>query len=502
MWWQDAVVYQIYPRSFQDSNGDGIGDLPGIVQRLDHVKALGADAIWLSPFYPSPNADFGYDVADYTDVDPAYGTLADFTALADAAHDRGLRLLVDFVPCHTSTSHPWFRHRPDFYFWADAPPNNWQATFGGGAWEQDPVTGRYYLHSFFPEQADLNWRHPGVVEAITGALRFWRRHGVDGFRLDAVDRLLKDPELRDDPPATRPFGLPLHDEYARLRHVHSANAPDIGIALQAMRDAAGDALLVGEVYLPAGELAPYLETLDVVFAFEAMNAGPDAERLRAAIAEALGSGESGSGRSGSVRSGSVRSDSGQLGWVLSNHDFERFATRFGRDSRAAALLFLTLPGPVFVYQGDELGTPDGPGVTPPLDRHDRDRFRHPMPWAAGSQAGPHGGFTTGTPWLPAVDPERRNVADQAADLASTLSLFRRAIHARRQLAGPAEVLDSPPGTIVIRRARHMAAINLGAAPAAVLRPAELVIEARPGDGRDPAWLPPGGGWLARDRSHV
>lgn len=177
MWWRDAVIYQIYPRSFQDSNGDGLGDLPGILSRLDHIERLGASAIWLSPFYPSPNADFGYDVANYTAIDPDYGTLDDFDRLVVAAHERGLRVIVDFVPCHTSIEHPWFRERPDFYVWMDAPANNWVARFGGSAWERDPVTGRYYLHSFFPEQPDLNWRNPHVRAEMQSALRFWLERG-------------------------------------------------------------------------------------------------------------------------------------------------------------------------------------------------------------------------------------------------------------------------------------------------------------------------------------
>src|SRR5947209_1521947 len=212
MWWQHAVIYQIYPRSFQDSNGDGVGDLPGICSRLDHVQNLGSTAIWLSPIYRSPGADFGYDVSDYTAVDPLFGTLAEFDELVRAAHARDLRVLVDLIPCHTSTQHRWFRERPDFYFWADAPPNNWLATFGGSAWERDPVTGRYYLHSFFPEQADLNWRNRHVPEEMGKVIRFWLQRGVDGFRVDAVDHLLKDSELRDDPPATEPFPLPLGEE--------------------------------------------------------------------------------------------------------------------------------------------------------------------------------------------------------------------------------------------------------------------------------------------------
>src|SRR6185437_14417379 len=188
MWWEQAVIYQVYVRSFQDSNGDGVGDLPGVTQRLEYIAELGAQAVWLSPIYPSPNEDFD--------------------ALVDRAHALGLKVLLDFVPCHTSTEHPWFREHPDYYVWADAPANNWRAAFGGSSWGRDEQTGRYFLHSFFPEQADLNWRNPEVREQMTGAMRFWVDRGVDGFRLDALDRLMKDPELRDDPPATRRPDLP------------------------------------------------------------------------------------------------------------------------------------------------------------------------------------------------------------------------------------------------------------------------------------------------------
>jgi alpha-glucosidase len=473
MWWRDALIYQIYPRSFQDSNGDGIGDLRGITSRLDHVQRLGAAAIWLSPFYPSPNADFGYDVSDYTCVDPAYGDLDDFEQLVSEAHNRNLKVLLDFVPAHTSTEHPWFRTRPDFYFWSDSPPNNWLATFGGSAWARDPETGRYYLHSFFPEQADLNWRNPAVRAEMTKALRTWLDRGADGFRLDAIDRVLKDPELRDDPPASEPFPLPLHEEYARLSHVHSGNVPDIDLALQAIRTAVGDDLLIGEAYLPTTALNPYLETLDVVFAFEPMNAGPDADRLKQAITTAHGT--------------------GKIGWVLSNHDFTRFATRFGADTRAAMLLFLSLPGPAFVFQGDELGVPDGPGIDPPLDRHDRDRFRHPMQW----DASPTGGFTSGTPWLPLVDPETRSVAAQEADHASTLHLVRRMAQLRRELGPGLRFIDSPPGTLVLERGDHLVAVNLGNHTAEVERRGPLAAEARPGDGADARQIPAHGGWIAR-----
>lgn len=473
MWWGDAVIYQVYPRSFQDSNGDGIGDLPGITDRLDHIQTLGADAIWLSPIYPSPNRDFGYDISDYTAIAPEYGTLDDFDALTTAAHARSLKVILDFVPCHTSTQHPWFRERPDFYFWADSPPNNWQAAFGGSAWERDPHTGRYYLHSFFPEQADLNWRNPEVRAAVTKALEFWLARGVDGFRLDAIDRLMKDPDLRDDPPATEPFPLPLHPEYSRLAHVHSANAPDIGTALSAIREAVGETtLLIGEAYLPTSQLGPYRETLDILFAFEAMNAGPDAERLKRTISEAA--------------------ETRKAGWVLSNHDFTRFATRFGDNLRAAATLFLSLPGPAFLLHGDELGVPDGPGTSPPLDRHDRDRFRHPMPW----DDSPNNGFTAGTPWLPAFTPPEGSVAAQAREPGSVLALFRRLIALRSRRSAGFRFRDSPPQTILLERGDHLIATNFGDQDQPVARPADLVLEAPPTDAGDSKTLRAHGAWIA------
>src|SRR4051812_37231366 len=233
MWPEQPVVYQAYPRSFQDSDGDGVGDLNGIRARLDHLVGLGVDALWLSPVYPSPLADFGYDVSDYTAIDPTFGTLAQFDALVDATHHRGLRLLMDLVPSHTSIEHPWFRQHPDWYIWApgDGPPNHWTSAFGGPAWSRDEQTGRWYLHSFYPEQADLDWRNPEVHEAMSGVIRFWLERGVDGFRIDALDRVMKDKELRDDLPAAQPFGLPLRDDEAKLQLNRSRNAPDIATAL-------------------------------------------------------------------------------------------------------------------------------------------------------------------------------------------------------------------------------------------------------------------------------
>jgi alpha-glucosidase len=380
-WTRDGVVYQVYPRSFQDSNGDGSGDLPGITARLDHLQWLGADAVWLSPIYPSPMADMGYDVSDYQDVDPMYGTLADADALIAAAHERDLKVLFDIVPCHTSIEHRWFREHPDWYVWSDrdGPQNNWRAAFGGPAWSRDERSGRWYLHSFYPEQPDLDFRNPEVREAVGDVLRFWLDRGVDGFRLDAIDRLMKDPQRRDDPPATRPPVLPLPEDHAQFEHVHSRNAPDIGDAMAALRAAAPDAFLVGEVYLPSSELRPYLEHLDVAFAFELFHAHWNGDVIRAAI-----------------DAGTQGEDAGRLAWVLSNHDFPRLPTRVGpANVRAAALLALTLPGVVFVFQGDEIGMPDGGGRgpdLPPVDRFGRDAHRHPVRW---SDAEPHGGFSTG-----------------------------------------------------------------------------------------------------------
>ena len=438
------VVYQIYPRSFQDTDGDGIGDLPGVERRLDHLSWLRVDAIWLSQIYPSPQADMGYDVSDYEHVDPVFGPLADFDRLIASAHARGLMVLMDLVPCHTSIEHRWFREHPDWYIWSprEGPANNWIATFGGSAWSPDPHGRGWYLHSFFPEQPDLDWRNPEVVAAMQDVVRFWIERGADGFRLDAIHALMKDPELRDDPPAREPFGLPLPDEYSTLEHLHSSNDPEIGTALAALRVAAGDALLVGEVYLPSTQVVPYLEHIDAAFGFELFHAPWNAEALSAAVA--TGASLDRRGAPGTA-------------WVLSNHDFPRLPTRLGPENvRSAAVLLLTLPGSAFIFQGDEIGLADGPGADPPYDRAGRDGARHPMQW----DAGPNGGFSEGKPWLPAVDPDERNVADQCADARSLLTLYRELIALRRRLAPELELLQAPPGVIAYRRGGHSIAINL------------------------------------------
>jgi len=454
MWWQDAVIYQVYPRSFQDSDGDGVGDLRGIEQRLDHLGWMGVDALWLSPIYPSPMHDFGYDISDYKDVDPVFGSLEDFDRLVVGARERGLRVLLDVVPCHTSTEHPWFREHPDWYIWSEAP-NNWSSAFGGPAWSK--ADGRYYLHSFYPEQADVDWRNPELVAAMQDALRFWIERGAAGYRVDAIDRLLKDPQLRDDPPASEPFGLPLGEDEAKLALTNSRNAPDTGSALAKIREAVDGALLVGEVYLPSAKWQPYLDHLDAAFAFELLHAPWDAEHLREAIVATT------------RRPGAA--------WVLSNHDFGRLVTRFGRENaRAAALTLLTLPGPAFLYQGDEIGLADGPGGERVYDRAGRDRYRHPMQW----DASPCGGFTTGDPWLPPVDPETTNVEAQRDDPRSTLSLVRDLLTVRRLLGERLELIDSAPGVLAYRRGDHTIAINTTAEPQPAALAGELVLETDPG----------------------
>ena len=479
-WWKRGVIYQVYPRSFQDTTGSGEGDLPGITSRLDHLAWLGVDALWLSPMYPSPMADGGYDVADYMAVDPRHGTVADAERLVAAAHARRLRVLFDAVPCHTSIAHAWFREHPDWYVWSpvDGPANNWRAAFGGPAWSRDEVSGRWYLHSFYPEQPDLDWRNRAVPDAFGACLRFWLERGVDGFRVDAIDRLLKDPELRDDPPASGPPPLPLHKEHEVLEHVHSRNAPDIGTALARLRAAARDALLVGEAYVPTRDLPPYLEHIDVCFAFELFHAPWDAAQIRAAIDQATAVGPK------------------RVAWVLSNHDFKRLPDRVGdANVRAAALLLLTLPGMVFVYQGDEIGMTNGPGREPPDDRAGRDPYRHPMAWDDGE---PNKGFTSGTPWLPVTGAPDGAVAVQRADTGSLLHLYRDLIELRRSLDGPVEVVDAADGVLANRRGEHLIALNVGPEPHPAPRAHRLVRHTHHVGPRSvPATLGPGEGFVAR-----
>ena len=443
-WWEGAVIYQVYPRSFADANGDGIGDLPGLIERLDHLAgtdaSLGVDAIWLSPIYPSPLHDFGYDISDYTNVAAEYGTLADLDALIAACHARGLRLLLDLVPCHTSIEHPWFvesrssRGSPkrDWYTWADpaapgGPPSNWEAAFGGSSWEWDAQTGQYYLHSFYPEQPDLNWRNPAVAEAIAEAMRFWFERGVDGFRVDAIFAAIKDELLRDNPPDRRPHVIPGLGRDAGQDPLWSMNRPEVHDVIRHLRRVAAEfpgRVLVGEAYLPVEELAGYLgngadDEFHLVFNFEMLLTPWEHRHLTLGI----------------ERSEALHPPGAIPTYAFSNHDQSRHASRWGPErTRAAAFLLLALRGVAVLYAGEEIGMVDAdPSMLPepPFDRAGRDGCRTPMQW----DASPLGGFTDGTPWLPLVDPQSRNVADQAADPASLLSLYRRLIGARR--ASPA-----------------------------------------------------------------
>ena len=441
-WWEGAVLYQIYPRSFADANGDGIGDLAGIFERLDHLRgtdeSLGVDAIWLSPIYPSPLADFGYDISDYIGIAPEFGTLADLDALIAACHERGLRLLMDLVPCHTSVEHPWFvesrssrdNAKRDWYIWADAspaggPPSNWTAAFGGSSWERDPATEQFYLHSFYPEQPDLNWRNPEVAEAIADVMRFWLARGIDGFRVDAIFAAVKDELFRDNPPDRRPGAIPGLGTGGGQDPLWSMNRPEVHDVIRHLRRVASEfpgRVLVGEAYLPVEELAGYLghgtdDEFNLAFDFELLLSPWEHQHLTLAIERAEALHPAGIWPT----------------YALGNHDQRRHATRWGAErTRVAAFLLLTVRGVAVLYAGEEIGMVDAEPTSlpePPFDRAGRDGCRTPMQW----DATPSGGFTSGTPWLPLVDPDIRNVEDQENDPASLLNLYRRLIAARREV---------------------------------------------------------------------
>ena len=465
-WWQRAIIYQVYPRSFQDTNGDGIGDLRGVVQRLDHLVRLGIDTVWLSPIYPSPMADFGYDVSDYGDVDPRFGTMADFDALVAALHGRGLRLVLDFVPNHSSNQHPWFigsrssRTHPkrDWYIWRDpapdgGPPNNWLSHFGGGSWEYDSPTGQYYLHSFLKEQPDLNWRNPQVRHAMYDVLRFWLSRGVDGFRVDVLWCLIKDAQFRDNPP--NPDWRPGQTSRDKLLSVYDCDRPEVHEVTAEMRavlESHGDRLLIGEIYLPVKRLVAYyghdLNEAQMPFNFTLIGATWTAANIAKIIADYE----------------SALPPGAWPNWVLSNHDQSRIGTRIGpRQARVAAMLLLTLRGTPTIYYGEEIGmldTPIPPAlVQDPAEKRQpgiglgRDPERTPMPW----DATPKGGFTTGTPWLPLGDHATRNVVSEAATTGSVLDLYEALLALRR--AHPAlvagEIVDIVATGSVLRYTRRL-----------------------------------------------
>jgi alpha-glucosidase len=464
-WWKNGVVYQIYPWSFQDSNGDGIGDLPGIRARLDYVSDLGVDAIWISPIFPSPMADNGYDVADYCDINPIFGTLAEFDQLVADAHARGLKVILDFVPNHTSDEHPWFREsrssrtsaKRDWYLWRDgkpdgSAPNNWVSNFGGSAWQWDATTGQYYYHAFLTKQPDLNWRNPEVREAMFAALRFWLDRGVDGFRVDVIWHLIKDAAFRDNPP--NPAWHPGRPEIDSLLQIHSTDQPEVHEVIAGMRavlDAYPDRVLIGEIYLPTERLVTYygkdLSGAHLPFNFQLIQTAWNAAAIDRLIREyeaALPPG-------------------GWPNWVLGNHDQPRIAARVGeRQARVAAMLLLTLRGTPTLYYGDEIGLarvhipPDR--VQDPWEKNEpglgfgRDPQRTPMQW----DGSPGAGFSTGEPWLPlSPDHDTANVAALSGDPTSILTLYRRLLELRRRMPalaiGDYSSLPATDGVLAYRR---------------------------------------------------
>jgi len=481
-WWQSAVLYQIYPRSFQDTDGDGIGDLAGIIERLPYLVDLGVGALWLSPIFPSPMADFGYDISNYTDVAPVFGSLTTFDALIAAAHHGGLKVLLDLVPNHTSDRHPWFinsrrsRQDPqrDWYIWRDpapdgGPPNNWLSEFGGSAWQFDAATGQYYYHAFLAEQPDLNWRNQNVRAAIHDVMRFWLARGVDGFRVDVIWHLIKDADFRDNPP--NPGYVPGRAPHERLLPLYTTDRPEVQDVIAGLRrvvDAFDDRVLIGEIYLPIERLVAYygadLRGANLPFNFTLLSAPWKARELDRLIAEyeaALPAG-------------------GWPNWVLGNHDRPRVASRIGREqARIAAMLLLTLRGTPTLYYGDEIGMTQvaipPERVQDPFEKNvpgigvGRDGCRTPMQWSAGLNAG----FSTGDPWLPlAADFPSKNVDNLRADTASILNLHRRLIALRRTrpalTAGAYRALHAQGDLLLYRREhdgdRITVALNLGREP--------------------------------------
>jgi alpha-glucosidase len=484
-WWKHGVVYQIYPRSFQDTNGDGIGDLSGILQRLDYCASLGVDALWLSPVYPSPMADFGYDVSDYTAIHPMFGTLGQFDRLVAAMKARGLRLILDFVPNHTSDRHPWFEEarssrtnaKRDWYLWRDpapdgGPPNNWLSQFGGSAWELDERTGQYYYHAFLKQQPDLNWRNPAVREAMFDVLRFWMKRGVDGFRVDVLWHLIKDDRWRDNPPnpAYGPGQPPHHSQIP----LYTADRPEVhGIVQQLRRvvDEFEDRVLIGEIYLPLERLVAYygtdLDGVHLPFNFQLLQSAWDARGIAAMIDQYEG----------------LLPNGGWPNWVLGNHDNPRIATRVGpQQARVAAMLLLTLRGTPTMYYGDEIGMVDVPiprdRVRDPYEKNvpgigvGRDPCRTPMQWDASACAG----FGIAEPWLPISDDHSVvNVAAADADPTSILTLYRRLLKLRREYRA-LSIGDYRPVAMTgdllayVRETegeRFLVALNLGSGPFAL-----------------------------------
>ncbi|GAA5532434.1 alpha-amylase family glycosyl hydrolase [Deinococcus aluminii] len=460
-WWQRGIIYQIYPRSFQDASGDGVGDLRGITSRLPYVASLGVEAVWLSPIFVSPMRDFGYDVADYCDIDPLFGTLDDFDALVAEAHRLRLKVMLDYVPNHTSSDHPWFQEalsgkdspKRDWYVWRDpapdgGPPNNWKSHFGGPAWTLDEGSGQYYLHQFLPGQPDLNWSNPEVQAAMLDALRFWLRRGVDGFRVDVMNLLAEDERFLDEP--ENPDWRPGMNEYAQTLHVYTNDQPatlDYVRMMRGVLDEFEDRMMVGEIYLTVERLLRYAGTPEaplahLPFNFHLILLPWDAREIRAFVDD---------------YDVACRATHSWPNWVLGNHDKPRFKSRVGADQyRVAQTLLLTLRGTPTAYYGDEIGMHDVPipfermvdpaGLQEPdVPTASRDPERTPMQW----DTGPNAGFAPAgvTPWLPIADDfERVNVQVEEGEPHSDLNYFRALTALRREhpalLGGEYRSLDT------------------------------------------------------------
>jgi len=442
LWWQKGIIYQIYPRSFQDSNDDGVGDLKGIFSRLDYLQWLGIDAIWISPIYKSPMADFGYDISDYCSIHPLFGTFSDFDQLVDAVHKRKMKLILDLVPNHTSDQHPWFLEsrssqnnlKRNWYIWRDAGPggtlpNNWLSVFGGSAWEWDENTKQYYYHAFLREQPDLNWRNPVLQQSMMDTLRFWLDKGVDGFRVDVMWHLIKDEQYRDNPP--NPDYQPHQATYEKLIPLYSTDQPEVHAVVQKMRavlDEYDERLMIGEVYLPLPRLVMYYgpnnRGAQLPFNFQLLSVPWDPPRLMSAIEEYEATLPSG----------------GWPNWVLGNHDQPRIISRIGpSQAKVAAILLLTLRGTPTLYYGEEIGMTDvaippeeildPQGLNMPGLNLSRDPSRTPMQWDNSL----YSGFSKNKPWLRLPDNYPRiNVAAEKNDPFSLLNLYRQLIELRRK----------------------------------------------------------------------
>lgn len=486
-WWKTAVVYQVYPRSFADADGDGVGDLRGVLSKVDHLVDLGIDCVWMSPFYESPMRDNGYDVSDHCAVDPVFGTLDDFDALVTALHERGIRLIVDFVPNHVSSDHPWFveavsdpaSDKRDWFIWADpapdgGPPFNWTASFTkASAWELDEASGQYYLHLFLPEQPDVNWANPAVEAAQHDVLRFWLDRGVDGFRIDVINAIGKDPEPKDVP--ERMVGI----DHVVLTH-HETVMPLIRRIRELVDPPGTERLVVGEVV--TGDLeqqASYCGDGDGVSCtvnFVSVGASWDCEQWHLIIQ--------------GTEDAYADRDAAWPSYVLSNHDNPRHRTRYGGSearARSAAVLLLTVRGTPFLYQGEELGLEDAviePGAE--IDPGGRDGCRAPVPWTVEA---PHGWGPR--PWLPfPPEPSARAAEAQRDDPGSVLALYRRLLAARRVSPalrrGSLELLPRA-GSVLAYRRRHpgderLVAVNFGGATAEVPELAGTVVVATAGGG--------------------